>query len=131
MTTCPRCKRSDCPTLSIPDPRECAHKGKHWTNTYACHACLTAFEEARWPAKADCENAQRSAQDWAGMWSIANDRANAAEAKVAAVRETLHHWRCVEHALWCATRADCPCDCGADETNAARQRARKAAGLED
>lgn len=72
---------------------------------------------------------QRSAEDWAGMWNVANERANTAESQVAAMREALHHWRCVGHERWCHVRADCLCNCGADETNAARERARKAAGL--
>lgn len=52
------------------------------------------------------------------------------DAQVAAMREAIHHWRCVGHERWCHVRADCPCNCGADETNAARDRARRAAGLE-
>ena len=52
---CPNCDRADCPTLTIPDPTKCTHEPKHWTCDYACLACLTEFEEARWPANADCE----------------------------------------------------------------------------
>lgn len=53
------------------------------------------------------------------------------DAQIDAIRAALHHWRCSVHERWCAIRAGCPCICGCDETNAAREAARKAAGLED
>lgn len=55
MTRCNCCGRETCPTLAIPDPQQCPHTVKHWACNYACYTCLTAFEDARWPANADCE----------------------------------------------------------------------------
>jgi len=47
------------------------------------------------------------------------------------LREAIRHWAVGPHAQWCATRADCPCDCAADEEFEARLTARKLVGLED
>lgn len=47
------------------------------------------------------------------------------------LREAIRHWAVAPHAQWCATRAECPCDCAADEEFEARLTARKLVGLED
>lgn len=73
---------------------------------------------------------ERSAQDWAGMWSIANERANAAEAQVAAMHDLL------TRILWLYPHMNCVC--GREKPRIpealraeARAVARRAAGLED
>ena len=47
------------------------------------------------------------------------------------LREAIRHWAVGSHAQWCATRADCPCDCAADEEFEARLTARRLVGLEE
>lgn len=77
-----------------------------------------------------------SAQEWYGMWNIANERANKAEADLAALREAVWALPEYEHegpgdGYGCPARHDrgIRCQCDAGEANAALAAARKLAGL--
>ena len=70
-----------------------------------------------------------SAHEWYGMWNIANERANKAEADLAALREAVGALPEYEHIGVCDPIVDCRCFCRADIANAALAAARKLAGL--